>query len=76
MNKTLIKLVNKLFQKIPYGIDFRPNILIKAERDGISFAKWTDYGEIYISAITCSALLVGVHCANTEAHRMKRSVIC
>jgi tRNA(fMet)-specific endonuclease VapC len=51
-------------------------VLIRAEKNvkQVDFKKWEHYGEAYISAITVSELLVGVHCADNEARRIKRSV--
>ncbi|NDE19344.1 MAG: type II toxin-antitoxin system VapC family toxin, partial [Alphaproteobacteria bacterium] len=37
------------------------------------FSLWQDYGEAYISSITLTELLVGVHRANTEERKVKRS---
>lgn len=50
-------------------------ILIRAEKqvDSINFDKWQSHEEAYISAVTVSELLIGVHRANTEARRLKRS---
>lgn len=50
-------------------------IFIQAEKQGdiaIDFSQW-DKEIIYISAITASELLVGVHRANTQARRLKRT---
>lgn len=49
------------------------SILISAEKNKIDFTPWETYGEIFISAITVTELLVGVHLANTEERRIKRS---
>ncbi len=49
-------------------------IFIQAEKQGTplnDFSRWTDE-IIYISAITASELLVGVHRANTSDRRVKR----
>lgn len=40
----------------------------------INFEKWASYGEAYISAITVTELLIGVHRANTQARKIKRSI--
>jgi tRNA(fMet)-specific endonuclease VapC len=50
-------------------------IFIQAERTkgSINFKKWEQYENAYISAITVSELLIGVHRATTEARRLKRS---
>jgi predicted nucleic acid-binding protein len=49
--------------------------LIKAEkgRQLVDFSHWQDYGNAYIASITASELLVGVHRANSEARRVRRS---
>jgi tRNA(fMet)-specific endonuclease VapC len=55
------------------------NILIHAERcasrEGriLDFTPWASQGNAFISAITASELLVGVHRAESEARRLKRS---
>jgi predicted nucleic acid-binding protein len=36
---------------------------------GIDFSPWTGYGDVAISAITVSELLVGVYRADTEKRR-------
>lgn len=50
-------------------------ILIQAERakGSIDFNQWQEYEDAYLSAITVSELLIGVHRASTEARRLKRS---
>lgn len=51
-------------------------VLIKLEKDPscIDLAAYhTRYATAYISAATCSELLVGVHLANTEERRVRRS---
>ncbi len=57
------------------GLILDTDVLIRAEKvtDPIDFGKWSHHGEAFISAITCSELLVGVHLANTEARRLKRA---
>ncbi len=56
------------------GLIFDSNVIIQAERNPNTnhFAQFADYGNGYISAITVSELLVGVHLANSEARRNKR----
>lgn len=51
------------------------DVLIRAEKQGaeIDFTRWAEHGDAYISAITCSELLIGVHRANTPARRARRS---
>jgi predicted nucleic acid-binding protein len=57
------------------GLMLDTNVFIHAERSGksIDFSKWVTYGEAYISAITVSELLVGVHYANSDARKIRRS---
>ncbi len=57
------------------GLILDTNVFIHAERSGspIDFLKWEKYGDVYISAITVSELLVGVHCANSDARQTRRS---
>jgi tRNA(fMet)-specific endonuclease VapC len=56
------------------GLILDSNVLIQAERNSRTdpFAQFADYGNAYISAITVSELLVGVHLANSEARRNQR----
>lgn len=52
------------------------SILILAERQAkgsIDFKQWEAHGDAFISAITVSELLVGVHLADTEKRRLRRS---
>lgn len=57
------------------GLILDTNVLIRAERKGasIDFSPWDPWGDAYISAITASELLVGVHRADSEARRLRRS---
>ncbi len=57
------------------GLILDTNVLIRAERNGASvdFGPWSSWGDAYISAITASELLVGVHRADSEARRVRRS---
>jgi predicted nucleic acid-binding protein len=57
------------------GLVLDTNVFIHAERSQaqIDFSQWQDYGEAFISTITVSELLVGVHRANDEKRRLKRS---
>lgn len=50
-------------------------IFIKAERtkNSVNFDRWKEYENAYISAITVSELLTGVHRATTESRRLKRA---
>ena len=57
------------------GLILDTDVLIRAEKqtETINFARWQQYEEAFICAITCSELLVGVHLANTAARRLKRA---
>ena len=57
------------------GLILDTDVLIRGEKQAIEvdFTRWAQYGDAYISAITCSELLVGVHRANTAARRARRS---
>lgn len=57
------------------GLVLDTNVVIRAERKGagVDFSRWATRGNAYISAITASELLVGVHRADSEARRVKRS---
>ncbi|MEE8397601.1 MAG: type II toxin-antitoxin system VapC family toxin [Desulfobacterales bacterium] len=57
------------------GLMLDTNVFIYSERSGdpIDFSKWETYGDVYISAITVSELLVGVHYADSDARRTRRS---
>ena len=56
------------------GLMLDTNVFIHFERSGnpIYFSQWEKYGDVYISAITSSELLVGVHYAKTEAQKSRR----
>ena len=57
------------------GLVLDTNILIKGEkgRRVVDFSRWREHGDAYITAITASELLVGVHRADSEARRVRRS---
>jgi len=57
------------------GLMLDTNVFIFSERSGspIDFLQWNDYGDVYISSVTVSELLVGVHYANSEARKARRS---
>ncbi|MBL0700382.1 MAG: type II toxin-antitoxin system VapC family toxin [Desulfosarcina sp.] len=57
------------------GLILDTNVFIYSERSGnpIDFSKWENYGDVYISSITVSELLVGVHYANSDARKTRRS---
>ena len=56
------------------GLILDTNVLIQAERQpgGFRFGDYETHGGLYLSAITASELLVGVHRANTAERRLKR----
>jgi len=51
------------------------NVFVHIERSGspIDFSQWEEYGDVYISSITVSELLVGIHYATSEARKSRRS---
>jgi len=57
------------------GLMLDTNVFIYSERSGnpIDFSKWEEYGDVYISSITVSELLVGVHYADSDARKTRRS---
>ena len=58
------------------GLIIDTGVLVRLEKDpgAIDLSGYrATYGEGYISVATCSELLVGVHFANTEQRRMRRS---
>lgn len=56
------------------GLVLDTGVFIRAERGGsLDFSPWADYGDAFISAITVSELLVGVHRADSDARRIRRS---
>lgn len=57
------------------GLMLDTNVFIHCERSGgpVDFSQWEEYGDVYISAVTASELLVGVHYAKTDAQRTCRS---
>ena len=57
------------------GLILDTNILIRAERaaGGLDFSSFERFGDAYLSVITVSELLVGVHRADSEARRLRRS---
>jgi tRNA(fMet)-specific endonuclease VapC len=50
------------------------NVFIRFEKSGrpIDLSSWDPSERVYISAVTVSELLVGVHHANTEERRQRR----
>jgi predicted nucleic acid-binding protein len=57
------------------GLMLDTTVFIHSERSGqpMDFSKWEDYGDVYISSVTASELLVGVYYANSDAIRTRRS---
>lgn len=57
------------------GLILDTGVLILGERAGDTpdLAAWADRGPVFISAITASELLVGVHRANTPARQARRA---
>lgn len=57
------------------GLILDTNVLIRADREGTSvdFSPWASFGNVFISVVTASELLVGVHRADSEARRLRRS---
>lgn len=49
------------------GLILDTDVLIRAEKRAqeIDFTRWQEHGDAYISAITCSELLIGVHRADS-----------
>jgi predicted nucleic acid-binding protein len=57
------------------GLMVDTNVFIRFEKSGqpIDLSSWANSQKVYISAVTVSELLVGVHRANTEERRQRRS---
>ena len=57
------------------GLVLDTNVFIHAERHkkSLDFSKWQHHGEAFISVVTVSELLVGVHRADNENRRIKRA---
>jgi tRNA(fMet)-specific endonuclease VapC len=58
------------------GLMVDTNVFIRFEKSGdpIDFSSWEDSEQVYISVVIASELLMGVHRANTEERRKRRSV--
>lgn len=58
------------------GLILDTGVFVQWERSGqtVDFAQWEEFGDVAISVVTASELLVGVHRADTEARRHARSV--
>lgn len=55
------------------GLVIDTSVIINAERNNIDFNKWQNYEEAYISSITVSELLLGVHKAKDHNIQIRRS---
>jgi len=57
------------------GLILDSGVFIRAERKDqpLDFSPWVAYGDVGISVVTASELLIGVHRADKEARRAKRS---
>ena len=57
------------------GLMVDTNVFIRFEKSGkpIDFSSWESSQKVYISAVIVSELLMGVHRANTEERRQRRS---
>jgi len=57
------------------GLMVDTNVFIRFEKSGkpIDFSSWESAQKVYISAVIVSELLMGVHRANTEERRQRRS---
>jgi len=57
------------------GLMVDTNVFIRFEKSGkpIDFSSWESSQKVYISAVIVSELLMGVHRANTEDRRQRRS---
>ena len=58
------------------GLMVNTNVFIRFEKSGkpIDFSAWETSQQVYISAVIVSELLMGVHRANTEERRQRRSI--
>jgi predicted nucleic acid-binding protein len=58
------------------GLMIDTNVFIRFEKSGktIDFSSWDNSQKVYISVVIASELLVGVHRANTEERRQRRSI--
>lgn len=57
------------------GLVIDTDVLILAERGGrwLDFSAWQEHGDAFVSAVTTSELLVGVHRARSDAQRARRT---
>ena len=58
------------------GVVIDTGVFIRWEREGgtIDFSRWSSFGEPSISVITESELKVGIHRANTDERRARRTL--
>lgn len=58
------------------GVVIDTGVFVRWEREGgvLKFSRWSAFGEPCISVITESELKVGIHRANTDSRRAKRSL--
>jgi predicted nucleic acid-binding protein len=58
------------------GVVIDTGVFIRWEREGraIDFSRWSSFGEPSISVITESELKVGIHRANTDERRSRRTL--
>lgn len=54
-------------------IDTDVLVLAERQRTALDFSAWQGHGTAFISAVTASELLVGVHRAQTDAQRARRT---
>ena len=55
------------------GIVIDTSVIIATERQDIDFNKWQQYESAYISSLTITELLMGVHRAKSSKIKVKRS---
>jgi tRNA(fMet)-specific endonuclease VapC len=57
------------------GLMVDTNVFISSEKSGkaIDLSRWEQSQKVFASVVTVSELLMGVHRANTEEHRQRRS---
>lgn len=57
------------------GLIVDTSVFIESERKSrvIDLSRWRDYGQVFLSVMTTSELLVGVHQANTPERRVRRT---
>jgi len=54
-------------------VDTNPFIRFEKSGQSIDFSTWESSANVYISVVTVSELLIGVHRANTEERRQRRA---